>query len=81
MLTDLACALVVHGVNDWAHGKPAQAPAEQGVVDDVEEHCSNDAVEDLLQWQMCHLSIGCSQEGKGRYQLCPVLDGRPCMHR
>jgi len=50
--------LVVHGVDDWAHSKPAKLPAEQSVVDDVEQHCCNGPIEDLLQRQVSHLCVG-----------------------
>ena len=29
-------ALMVHGVDDWTHGKPFQLSTEQGVIDDIE---------------------------------------------
>lgn len=50
--------LVVHGVNDRAHSEPAKLPAEQGVVDDVEEHCCNGPIQDLLQRQVSYLCVG-----------------------
>ncbi len=50
--------LVVHGVDDRAHGKPAKLPTEQGVVDDVEEHCCNGPIQDLLQRQVSYLCVG-----------------------
>ena len=56
--------LVVHGVDDRAHGKPAELPAEQGVVDDVEEHCCNGPIQDLLQRQVSHLCVGKSCQHK-----------------
>ncbi len=50
--------LMIHGVYDRAHGKPAKLPAEQGVIDDVEEHCCNGPIQDLLQRQVSHLCVG-----------------------
>ena len=52
---------MVHGVDDRAHSKPSELSAEQGVIDDVEEHSSNGAVQDLLQGKMDQLCVGSSR--------------------
>lgn len=44
--------LVVHGVNDWAHGEPFELSAEQGVINDVEQHSCNGTIQDLFHRQM-----------------------------
>ena len=57
--------LMIHGVYDRAHSKPSQLPTEQSVIDDVEQHCRNSTVQDLLQRQVSHLGIRKGQYSKG----------------
>ena len=52
---------MVHRVNDRAHSKPSELSAEQGVIDDIEEHSCNGAIQDLLQGKVGQLCIGSSR--------------------
>ena len=49
---------MIHGVDDWAQSKPSELPAEQGIIDDVEEHSCNGAIQDLFQGKMRQLCVG-----------------------
>ena len=60
---------MVHGVNDGAHGKPFELSAEQRVIDDVEQHSCNCAIQDLLEGKMGQLCIGSSGHHEGHN--CP----------
>lgn len=70
--------LMIHGVNDWTHGKPAQLSAEQCVIDDVEQHCGNGPIQNLLQRQVGYLGVGKGCQHKGQDEPCSLLHRRPC---
>lgn len=65
---------MVHGINDRAQGKPSELAAEQGVIDDVEEHRSNGSIQNLLQRQASPLGVGSSSQQEGHHCLCSLLD-------
>lgn len=72
---------MVHGVNDWAHGKPFELSAEQGVINDVEQHSCNGAIQDLFQGQMGQLCIETSRQHKGHDRLAAILHRWTCSSR
>ena len=69
---------MIHGVNDWTHGKPAKLPAEQCVIDDVEQHCGNGPIQNLLQGQVSYLGVGKGCQHERQDELCSLLHWRPC---
>ena len=48
---------MIHGVDDGAHSKPSELSAEQGIINNVEQHSCNGAIQDLLQGKMGQLCI------------------------